>query len=89
MVFDFSIALLGAGEKDLAQLFVAYWTNFAANGDPHVPGLPDWPAFGAAGNIAQIDTNAAGPNVTVIQNLHTPQCSFWGNLTIPPSAVFG
>jgi len=89
-VFDLSILLWGAGEPELAQAFVGWWTTFATSGNPNGPGLPAWPAYTAASpNVAVIDTDASGPNVTIVQRVKPAQCQFWGNVTIPPSAVFG
>jgi para-nitrobenzyl esterase len=29
----------------MSERISSYWVNFAANGDPNGPGLPEWPAF--------------------------------------------
>lgn len=89
MVYDLTVALWGAGEPELAQLFVRYWTNFAINGTPNAAGLPYWPAFGSSGNVAVIDTGAAGPNITITTSVRPAQCAFWAQTPIPPTAIFG
>lgn len=89
MVYDLTVALWGAGEPELAQLFVRYWTNFAINGTPNAAGLPYWPAFGSSGNVAVIDTGAAGPNITITTSVRPTQCAFWAQTPIPPTAIFG
>ena len=49
----------------LSQLMQSYWTNFAKTGNPNASGLPNWPAYDAAGNwqLMHLDTtSAAGPD---------------------------
>lgn len=90
-VFDLNIILWGAGEPQLADTWVSYWTNFAATGNPNAAGLPRWTPYtsAAADLVAQIDTGAAGPNVTMVSGLKATLCQLWGNITIDPATIWG
>jgi para-nitrobenzyl esterase len=43
-----------AQDRKLASVMSAYWTNFAAAGDPNGPGLPKWPEFGSSAKQVMI-----------------------------------
>ncbi|WP_221937312.1 carboxylesterase family protein [Novosphingobium sp.] len=48
----------GSAEGALAPL-AAYWTAFAATGDPNAAGLPAWPRFGADAATLEFTANGA------------------------------
>jgi para-nitrobenzyl esterase len=54
-------------DRDLSDLMMAYWSNFARTGNPNAPGLPDWPLYegGPAGTIMHLDViSEARPDTT-------------------------
>ncbi len=56
-VFD-NLDLVGLdwdeSDRALAATVADYWVNFAANGDPNGPGLPEWPAYDPQTDVVQI-----------------------------------
>ena len=56
-VFD-NLDLVGldweADDRALAATVADYWVNFAANGDPNGPGLPEWPVYDPEADVVQI-----------------------------------
>jgi para-nitrobenzyl esterase len=51
----------------LSDMISSYWVNFARNGDPNGPGLPQWPAF--AENDQKVMVFDAAPSARPLPNL--------------------
>jgi para-nitrobenzyl esterase len=52
-------------DRKLSEQMMDYWTNFAKNGDPNGPGLPEWPRLDKTGELIHLDaTSTADPDTT-------------------------
>ncbi len=62
-VFD-NLNVVGIGwddqDRELSETVADYWFNFAANGDPNGPGLPEWPVYDPATDTVQILDSEVG-----------------------------
>lgn len=61
----------------LSNDMIAYWSEFAKDGNPNMRGLPYWPAFSGAGKIQTLAPNAIGTSTGFAANHH---CGFWESL---------
>jgi len=74
---------LSANEQKLAATMRAYWTNFAAHGNPNHAGQPFWPEFGVLFND---DQSLTAPTPVVefdFANVH--KCNFWTDVLLQTS----
>ena len=63
-------------KQELSRGMIAYWTRFAATGDPNGPGLPRWPAYRSGGGATL--SLASGPDGIRPVDLATEHdCAFW------------
>ena len=53
-----NLDIVGLGWNDmdhrLSDIIAQYWVNFARNGNPNGPGLPEWPTYDSSADIVQI-----------------------------------
>jgi len=66
---------LTPAQRRLSDVMIAYWTNFAATGDPNGAGLPPWPAFTQQRESVQVlapGAVRAGASYAAEHN-----CDFW------------
>lgn len=47
----------GLGDREMSNVMMSYWANFAARGDPNGAGLPRWPEFREGHSLLQILEN--------------------------------
>lgn len=64
--------VLSAGERQLSDLMMGYWTRFARTGDPNAATAPTWPLHGDAANYLAIDRETVAA-----QAPKAGQCAFW------------
>ena len=60
-------------ERKLSRRMQAYWTNFAATGDPNGRGLPTWPAYTNEGDTSVALDSKIKPQV----GYRKEYCDFW------------
>ncbi|WP_084151074.1 carboxylesterase/lipase family protein [Azohydromonas australica] len=77
---------LTSAQRRISDTMIAYWTRFAAHGDPNVPGLPAWPVYtGDKQMVMTFEAGSVGANNGLKERAH---CRFWseqgfGNLSGP------
>jgi para-nitrobenzyl esterase len=75
--YPLSLLLVHPG---LSHQMVAYWTNFAATGDPNGFGLPHWFPYNPGSDQFQSLTSTGSGPISNFASEH--QCSFWATLGI-------
>lgn len=68
---------LSAAQQKLADQMVAYWSQFAATGNPNAPAWPQWPPFDAnkAASLALSSTSITAFSALGFKTDH--QCALW------------
>jgi para-nitrobenzyl esterase len=66
---------LSAQQQRLSSEMIAYWSNFAATGNPNGAGLPHWSAYRGDGRLLSLAAGSGGIVPTDFSRAH--QCGFW------------
>jgi para-nitrobenzyl esterase len=66
-----------AADRQLSNVMLSYWTNFAKHGDPNGAGLPLWTKFGAAAGAYLRFSTAFAQNAQPAEGLRKPQCQLF------------
>jgi para-nitrobenzyl esterase len=66
-----------AADRQLSNVMLSYWTNFAKRGDPNGAGLPLWTKFGAAAGPYLRFSTAFAQNAQPAEGLRKPQCQLF------------
>jgi para-nitrobenzyl esterase len=70
-----------AAQRTLSSQMIAYWTRFAATGNPNRRPAPNWPKFSASRpDIQELIPNATAPESSAkFSAAH--QCPFWSSIS--------
>ncbi len=74
---------LDAGQQQLSDAMVRYWTRFARTGKPTPPHVPRWPRYDGHETRTQQLLSLAAPSPVVESGLNFSldhQCAFWDSL---------
>jgi para-nitrobenzyl esterase len=67
----------GAADRQLSNVMLTYWTNFAKHGDPNGAGLPVWHKFGASTGAYMRFSSALPQHAQTAEGLRRPQCQLF------------
>jgi para-nitrobenzyl esterase len=67
----------GAADRQLSNVMLAYWTNFAKRGDPNGEGLPVWRKFSAPAGGYMRFSSALPQDAQPAAGLRRPQCELF------------
>lgn len=66
---------LTGGQRELSDLMIRYWANFAHDGDPNGEGLPRWPAFADGRHVQSLAPGA----ITGVDYRAEHRLDFWAD----------
>jgi para-nitrobenzyl esterase len=66
-----------AADRQLSNVMLSYWTNFAKRGDPNGTGLPLWPKFRASAGAYMRFSSALSQDAQLTEGLRKPQCQLF------------